>query len=172
MPRYWAFRTDRGAQDFIYAELRRGRLRQGWGHEEDHDLNKIRGLLREGRKLTDEQNACWRGNRRMHPDESDSIQRGDIILLPNLPTCGQWSVAEVVGGYRYEIAQPHGDYGHILDVSLLNPDSPINPNSQYVSAALRRTMTSQSRMWNLDYYEKDLQGLIDAMKTGKEVGAS
>ncbi len=35
--------------------------------------------------------TCWRGNRRLLPTEPGSMQVGDIVVLPHLPTaCGPW----------------------------------------------------------------------------------
>ena len=167
MARYWAMRTSKDNANFIFKELKKGRLRQGWGYQYDQNLDEIRKALSEKRSLNDDQKVCWRGNRRMHPQEWDSIQKGDYIILPNLPKIGQWSVAKVTGGYRYQIEPNLGDFGHILEVEMLNPENPINPNNQHVSANLRKTMNTRSRLWNIDWYKTDVEKLITAIKEGK-----
>lgn len=94
-------------------------------------------------------------------------------MLPHLPEEGSWSIAEVVDNeYRYEIDPELGDYGHIRNVRLLNPDSPINPYSEAVSAALRNTMRYQGRLWNIDQYEEEMQRLLAALEEGAPVGQS
>ena len=169
MPRYWAMRTDKDATKLIYSELKEGRLRQGWGHREDQNLKIIRNLKSEEKTLNDDQIQCWRGNRRMLPEESDSIQKGDFILLPNIPELRMWSIAKVVGGYYYQIHPDHRDYGHIIEAKLLNTDKPINRYSEFVSANLRMTSTNRSRLWNIDQYEEDMKKLILVIEEGKEV---
>ncbi len=169
MTRYWAMRTDKDNVKFIFRELKKGRLRQGWGWRKDLNLDVVRRILAKGKKLNADQKDVWRRQRRMHPKEDDSIQKRDYIILPNLPEIGQWSIAKVSGGYRYEIDRKLENFGHILEVELLNPDSPIDPHSEYVSADLRKTMTCQGRLWNIDEYEGDVERLILAIKTKKEI---
>ena len=170
MARYWAMRTSKDNANFIFKELKKERLRQGWGYRVDQNLDEIRKALSEKRPLNEDQKVCWRGNRRMHPEEWDSIQKGDYIILPNLPDIGQWSVAKVTGGYRYQIDTNLGDFGHILEVKMLNPENhPINPYNQHVSANLRKTMNTRSRLWNIDWYKSDVKKLITAIKEGKDL---
>lgn len=172
MPRYWVMRTDKNNIDLIYREVKEGRLRQGWGYQEDQNLDIIRSAMSEGKSLNDDQKVCWRGNRRMHPQEWDSIQKGDLILLPNLPNLGLWSIAKVVGDYYYQIHPNYRDYGHILKVELLNREKPVNPYSEFVSANLRKTMTNRLRLWNIDPYKEDVDKLISAIDRKEEVSKS
>src|SRR3989304_4541059 len=169
MPRYWAMRTDKDATKFIYSELKEGLLRQGWGGKEDQDLNIIHNLKSAGKPLNDDQKQSWRGNQRMLPEVSGSIQKGDFILLPNLPKHGFLSIAKVTGGYHYKIHPDYSDYGHIIEVKLLNTDKPIHRYNEFVSANIRMTTTGQSRLWNIDRYEEDVKKLISAIEEGKEV---
>lgn len=169
MTRYWAMRTDRNKIEFIFRELKKGRLRQGWGWRDDLNLDIIRSALAKGKKLNEDQEDVWRRQRRMHPKEADGIQKGDYIILPNLPEIGQWSIAKVSGGYHYEIYRKLENYGHILEVELLNPDNPVNPYSEHVSANLRKTMTCRGRLWNIDDYKEDVEKLISAIETNREI---
>ncbi len=167
--RYWVMRTDRTQMEYISAELRAGRMRQGWGNREDLDLAELSGLVRSGQSLSSEQRAAW-GNRRLLPSEPNSIREGDIVLLPNLPEDGRWLVAEVADDeYRYEIPPEFGDYGHVRNVRLLNPDSPVNPYDKAVSALLRGTMRVPRRLWNIDHHKADVQTLLEALKEGRSV---
>lgn len=175
MSRYWAMRTDRNEIEFIFKELKQGKLRQGWGWRKDLNLNVIRATLAKGKKLNEDQKDVWRRQRRMHPEEDDGIKKEDYIILPNLPEIGRWSIAKVSGGYFYEMhtftrkQRKQENYGHILEVEFLNPNSPINPNSEFVSAELRKTMTCRGRLWNIDTYKEDVEKLIIAIKTKKEI---
>ncbi len=163
-------RTDKDEKhiNFIYEELKKGRLRQGWGYQENQDLKTIYSRKKEKTELDDRQKECWKRFRKMYPEE-DGIQKGDYLLLPNLPQIGQWSIAKVTGGYRFEIAKDHNDYGHILEVELLNPKTPINPYSKYVSAELRKTAQCQGVLWNIDWYKKQMEELVSAVNKGKDI---
>lgn len=166
--RYWVMRTDPERPDYFSKELRAERMRQGWGYREDLDLRKLAELVSSNRDLTPKQREAW-GNRRLLPTEQDSMQKGDVVLLPNLPTKRVWSVAEIVNDeYRYEIDPGFKDYGHIRNARLLNPGSPINPYSEAVSANLRSTMRTPRRLWNIDKYE-DVQRLRAALEEGVPV---
>lgn len=167
--RYWVMRTDRTQAEYISAELRDGRMRQGWGYREDLNLAELSGLVRSGETLSSEQRDAW-GNRRLLPSEPNSIREGDIVLLPNLPEDGRWLVAEVADDeYRYEIPPEFGDYGHVRNVQLLNPDSPINPYDEAVSARLRGTMKVPRRLWNIDHHSADVRTLLEALEEGRPV---
>lgn len=161
MSRYWAMRTSKGKSRFIYEELKAGRLRQGWGGEDYLNLNVIRDARSGEKKLNDYQEDVWRRQRRLHPDEEDSIQKGDYILLPNLPDKGSWSICKIISNnYRYEIDPKFENYGHIREIKLLNPNKPINPYSEFVSGNLRKTMTCRLRLWNIDDYKEDIENLL------------
>ena len=169
MARYWFQRTERTCAELLYAELKAGRLRQGWGYAPDQDLKTISAVLAQGGQLTREQQQCWRGNRRLLPSEQDSVQPCDYIITPHLPRVGVWSLVRVVGGYRYEVHPDAQDFGHILEVQLLNPDQPIDPYCAHVRAGLRRTATTRSRMWNVDHLGDDVRALAKAVEGGADV---
>ncbi len=169
--RYWVLRTDPtpSRKEYLAEEARSGRMRQGWGYREDLDLTKLAESIRSGETIAPEQRAAWR-NRRLLPSETDGIHEGDIVLLPNLPKQGEWFVAEAADDeYRYEISREFCDYGHIRNVRLLNPQSPVNPYDEAVSARLRGTMRSQHRLWNIDHHEADVRKLLEAIEAGRSV---
>jgi hypothetical protein len=137
----------------------------------DRSLMK-KGLTREEidekKRRTNE--VIKRGNRRLLPSEPNSIREGDIVLLPNLPEHGRWLVAEVADDeYRYEIPPEFRDYGHVRTVRLLNPDSPVNPYDEAVSAHLRGTMRVRRRLWNIDRHEAEVRRLLVALNEGRSV---
>lgn len=170
--RYWVMRTDRTQTEYISTELRAGRMRQGWGYRQDLDLAELSGLVRSGQSLSSEQRAAW-GNRRLLPSEPNSVRDGDIVLLPNVPEYGRWFVSEVTDDeYRYEIPPEFGDYGHVRNVRLLNPDSPVNPYDEAVSALLRGTMRVPRRLWNIDRHEADVRTLLEVLEEGRSVGCA
>ena len=171
MARFWFQRTARTCADLLMKELKAGRLRQGWGGLPEQDLRIIseKVKVKQGANLRQDQKDCWRGNRRLLPTEPDSVQPGDYIITPHLPEEGCWSLVKVTGGYSYEIHPEAKDFGHILEVELLNPHRPINPRCAAVAAALRRTATARSRMWNVDHLDREVCRLVEAVERGEDV---
>ena len=167
MTRYWAIRTDQARRAFIWAELASGRLRQGWGYREDQDLELLARIRRTDGTPDAGQQATWRGNRLLLPTEPGAVSTGDLIVLANLPRYGTWSIARVTGGYRYAISDQRNaidhaqrDYGHIREVRLLTGPMGIDPGAEGVPARLRAAMRSRIRMWNLDAYGEEIEGLV------------
>jgi len=169
MPRYWVIRSKKEEASFFFEELQEGRLRQGWGWQDNQDLRLIAKKMLSGEELTPEQKSCWSGNRRLNPAEADSVKEGDYIVSPNLPSASQWCLSKVSGGYSYSIDPERVDFGHIRQIELLTRNSYIDPRNKYVSASLRRTMHSLSRMWNIDRLGADVQSLLDAIEAGKDI---
>jgi hypothetical protein len=166
MPGCWVMRTDRDQKEFLWHELKNGRLRQGWGYDATQDLGVILDAVQAGKPLTPDQTKCRRGNRRMLSSEPDGIQPDDIIVVPHLPEVGMWSIVRVVGPYRYEISESQGDYGHILPVELLTKNRAVNPYEGAVSARLRQTMRTRIRLWNINSLEAEVQKVLDAIQAG------
>ncbi len=72
----------------------------------------------------------------------------------------------MTGGYRYEIstqrnATDHAqlDYGHIREVTLVTGPTGIDPVADEVPDALRHAMRPRIRMWNLDAFGEEIEGL-------------
>jgi hypothetical protein len=165
MQRYWIMRVDhREAKNFLWSELKAGRLRQGWGYREDQNLEAIAARRKKSAAITDEQQDAWRGNRRMLGSEPDSIQDGDIILVPHLPEDRHWSILRVVGPYRFQIPKAPKDYGHVLPVELLSEDRPVGFQAKGVAAGLRQTMRNLSRLWNIDHLAEPVEQILKSLQ--------
>lgn len=165
--RYWVIRTHKENAAFINEELRKGDLRQGWGGSLNQNLEVISNLIQNKQSLTDNQRECWRGNRKLLATEG--IRKDDIILLPNLPTIGQWLLGRVLDDeYEYRIDLNFKDYGHIRHVKIVG-SSPVNPHNARVAAPLRSTMACSSRMWNIDYCQEYVDSLVTALESGKDL---
>jgi len=165
MTRYWAMRTYCEIPDYFFKELKQGRMRQGWGWLQEQDLRKIRQLVQQEEQLAPDQKDAWKG-RRLLESEPDGMQIGDIVILPNLPKAGYWSIVKVTGNYYFEIDAEQKDFGHIRPVELLNSDNPINPYSRRVSALLRGTFRTRNRLWNIDWYKDYIEEVIKAIEEG------
>lgn len=172
MTRYWVVRTDKTFTDFIWSELKEGRLRQGWGWRDDQDLRLLARLREQGTPFNEHQQQTWRGNRRLLGSEPDSIQVGDIVITPHLPQHGLWSIVRVTGEYLYDGPGEPGsyrgeDYSHVLPVELMTSEErPISPYEEGVAAGLRQTMRVLSRMWNIDSLGPDVEALLKVVRSG------
>jgi hypothetical protein len=99
------------------------------------------------------------------------MQVGDIVVFLHLPEYGKWSVAQVVGGYRYEISRQGNavdgtpDYGHIRDVELITARRPVDPRTDGISDSLRRAMRPPMRMWNLDEHAQEIDQVVTMART-------
>lgn len=163
---YWALRTDQARRDFIWRELRAGRLRQGWGYRDDLNLEHLAALRAKGVRLPKYQQDAWRGNRRLLPTQPGAMQVGDLVVFLHVPRYGVWSIARVTGGYRYQISETGNavngshDYGHIREVELLTDGRGIDPVAEGASHSLRRSMRPQLRMWRIDDHGEEIERLL------------
>ena len=178
--RYWAIRTDKENVPLLLGELRSGRLRQGWGYHPAQDLRLVQAEITQGGKwwerLTEEQKEIL-GHLKMLSATEGGVQRGDWILVPNLPEYGPFFlVAEVVGEYYYEMLPLGGetnevplrhDYGHVLPVRLIT-ERGINRYAEIVDAGIRNTLKTPMRMWNVDGYRDAIEQLITRYNAGGE----
>ncbi len=145
---YWAFRTSRDSPEiieFLLKELHDGRLRQGWGYQDDQDLNEIQKKWDAGEELSSAQGEAsrhWRmGN---GPASEGYMQKGDWVLLPNMPENSRFTICEVTGDYSFS-RDAHDDYSHIRPVNVLTPEGVVNSH-QLVHGDLRRSLRCRSRM--------------------------
>lgn len=171
---YWASRPDRNNLDYFWTELQKGRLRQGWGYRDDQNLNLILAEKQKGgdwwARLSEEQRDAYR-NYPFHPGwGDDTMQKGDIVLIPNMPTFGSFSLGCFVDDeYQYDISD-EGDYGHWRQIALLTPDGIVSDHES-VHADIRSTLRCRSRIWRIDGVGLYLETLLkllqaDNMKAG------
>jgi len=157
--RFWVSRTDKAAQKFFMEELLSGKLRQGWGYDHAQDLRLVLQKQVDGRKLEAHEQVVMR--HRHMAGQGGGWKVGDIIIVPNLPTHGHFSIAKVSGGYRFEIAEDHSDYGHIREVELLTGKHGIAKSSILVDSGLRKTLRNAGRTWNVDHLASAIEKLIE-----------
>jgi Protein of unknown function DUF262. len=158
--RYWALRTDPNRRAELWAEIRAGRLRQGWGWDPDMDLQVVAERVLTREPLTDWQQQAW-ANRRMLTSLPDGIHIGDLVLVPHMPEHRRFSLVRVVGAYEFDGGQAFGDYGHILPVELLTGDDGISYVDDRLVLRLQTSLGNRIRLWNLDGFGPDLEALVD-----------
>lgn len=106
---YWAMRTDPDNRELLGKELLDGRLRQGWGYLEEQDLAKVQAILAAPGGGTAKLGAPQREvlpHLRMLGLGEDAIHSGDLVIVPNLPEYGFFSIVRVTGPYRWAVYDP------------------------------------------------------------------
>ena len=114
----FVFRTSRYS-DYVQSELERGRLRQGWAPAGCSLLDDT-GRERSKEDWCQAYVKAW--NEEPSPRRHAILRRmldidiGDVVLCPNSPTAGQFTIATVSEPYRFEVSAEENDYGHVITV--------------------------------------------------------
>jgi hypothetical protein len=144
---YWGYRTNKFKAEFFWKELQQGRLRQGWGFENEHDLRNPKLLYNGARR-----------NMRMYQD----VKKGDYLLVPHLPQYHEVAIVQATEdwnkGYDFRIDEKEGDYGHIFPAKFVKK---FVRNNRNVSSDLQSTLKNIQRFWNITRYEDDIKILLD-----------
>ena len=159
---YWAMRTSRDTpehREFLRQELSEGRLRQGWGGYPEQDLRYIEEAWGEGRSLTKEQADASRHWRMGDGPAGNYMNDGDVVLVPNMPHDGLFTLVRIRGPYEFDINGEHGDFGHLRAVEVLTPEGVANEH-QLVDAGLRRSLRCRGRLWRISDYAECLERII------------
>lgn len=157
---YWVMRTSPWERPFLWAEAKEGRLRQGWGVEDEQNLEVIAEAIRSGRALTPLQQESRRALR-MLASWHNGMHLGDVVVAPNLPVYGRLSAFRVAGSYYWSpvASMTFGErFGHVLPVELLIAD--VDRWSTLVTAALRGALRGQNRLYNITGYGGEVDYLI------------
>lgn len=167
MKNYWAVRTSRDNDKSIKElldELHNGKLRQGWGYQSDQDLTKVLSRWEEGKSLSEAEKEARRHWRMGNGIGEDYMQKGDLVLVPNTPEYGRFTICKVTEDYYFEIG-PSEDFGHIRPVKVLTPKGIAN-NHELVHADLRRSLRCRLRMWNIYAHRASLKRILGEIKKG------
>ena len=161
---YWAMRTSRNTlehREFLRKELFEGRLRQGWGGYPEQDLRCIHEAWEEGNQLTGYQNDASRHWRMGNGPADTYMNVGDVVLVPNMPDDGLFTLVRIQGPYEFDINEEHGDFGHLRPVKVLTPTGVANEH-QLVDARLRRSLRCRLRLWRISDYAECLERIIES----------
>jgi hypothetical protein len=133
MKSYFVFRTDDPTKEWIWQEIQKGRLRQGWGLSNmqlpvgrEPKENEIQDWYRRYRNQGARE---WGGK----ISEAEAVSRynilrimldvvpGDSIVVPKMPEWGSFCILEASGKYRFDSASTGrgsggDDFRHILPV--------------------------------------------------------
>lgn len=142
--------------DYIKAELKQGRLRQGWGFG---SLLNVSG--------ESDPEAYVRAFREEWPDSTEdpykrysilermlAIEPGDLIVIPNVPVYrGSFTIAEATNAYRFEHTPgfERRDFGHIIGVdpsTLREIGYQESYESRIVSGMFRSYQQAVNNSWH------------------------
>ncbi len=170
----WAMRTSRNNDEhraFLKTELENGRLRQGWGKHESQNLELIHQLWEKGEKLSIDQELAGKHWRMWNGSGEDYMQLGDLVVIPNMPQDGLFTICKVTGDYYFDIEnKDFEDFGHIRPVKALTPGGVSNTHD-LVEARLRRSFRCHSRMWNLKPYAECLNNIVRSGRPPQELAS-
>ena len=155
-PRAWAMRTSRdseGHRRYVLGQLGAGVLRQGWGYQPDQDLRVVKAVVDDPTRgwsaLSQDQrwtSGHWRMIGELADRPEDAMLTGDVVLVPNMPQNGSFTLCRLTGGYDYATDPAVGDLGHQRPVEVLTPGGVANDHP-LVSAGLRQSLRCRSRLW-------------------------
>lgn len=160
----WAFRTARDFGSLIAGELERGVLRQGWGYDEDLNLDVVAAKRDAKEHLSDAQASVWRYQWRMLVGRDGAMKVGDFVVVPHQPESGRWSVWRITGDYFWDPLDTPGhingtDFGHAIPVEPVIPL--VHPRAPGVTGQLWRRMKARPRLFSLHEFVDDLARLAD-----------
>ena len=142
---YWGYRIDTENRYFFYQELKKMRLRQGWGYHEGQNLHHFTFDAGAGRNLR----------------IFEQVKKGDLLLIPRLPTWDEIMLVEATEdfdtGYQYAIDTQYGDYGHIFParrVKSFRRDHPL------VGDRLRTLLGLPPRFWSVSECQENIEQLL------------
>ena len=151
---YWGFRISTDCPDYpgyYNSELNdHGVLRQGWGYKNEHNLHDLSNSLA---LVPKDQTA----NLRMY----NEVKKGDIILIPRVPNWNLVTIAEATddwdNGYKFEIDEKMGDYGHQFPARYRTHFSRDNT---HVRSDIRSTLKCQLRFWSMSDKSESIDLLL------------
>ena len=175
LSRAWAMRTSRDGdahRRYVREELDAGVLRQGWGYVPQQDLRQVRAIVddraRGWTSLSEDQRWAW-GHWKMLGDDAAepaaAMRQGDVVLVPNMPGEGFFTLCRIAGPYRYAIDPAIGDLGHHVAVEVLTPGGVANEHP-LVSAELRRSLRCRSRLWWIGGHAVSLSDILARAAAG------
>ncbi len=104
---------------FAQKELQEERLRQGWSPLSTSLLNADGSVRNKEEWKKAYQMACGEfpsSHRYAILSRLRDMNKGDLVFVPKAPAYGSFTIAEVSGDYRFEVAPDYEDFGHIIPV--------------------------------------------------------
>ncbi len=147
----YAFRVSQTYAHQLCEELEIGRLRQGWGYNENLNLRK--DSAKKDRKA------------KRNFSIKDKVKKGDYLVVAYMPDKSQVSIAQATkdfsSGYVYdEKSLECHDFGHIFPAKLIA----VVPRKA-LSANLRNSFRCRLRFFTLQKHENEIRSLANSFNT-------
>ena len=141
----------------IFDELRAGRARIGWSHEDVLDLRSIRKAAKQGKNLSKAEHKAKRCLGFLTRPVRD-----DYLLYPNQPERGKFCVVRVAGCYEYSSTAEgiDNDFRSYRPCSLVT-ETPVDLKDSMVSSQLRYRLGKQGRFSKVHDPESFFEFLAD-----------
>lgn len=178
--KYYVFRTDDSNKQWIFENIEKGILRQGWG---------ISGtsLVDDNGKEIDKE--TWKANYKAAfnvTDDREAERRycilypllemnpGDIVVIPKMPDWQSFTIAQISGKYWFDkvnktVGYDGDDFRHCvnIDTNFLIVPYEASGETRLIKQKLRAYQAAINNVYNEDFInavEKILQNKIDITK--------
>ncbi len=118
----YVFRISTG-NEYKREELSAGILRQGWGVK-DLQLVEKDGTIVDENTWIERWPEYWkddekskRGRYKILKPMLD-MKEGDMVIIPKYPEWDTLTIAKIKEGYRYDLNEKEGDFGHKLEIDI------------------------------------------------------
>lgn len=145
----WGFRVNSQSNDisnYLYKEIKSGRLRQGWGYEDGQKLPELKVDKGAKRNL-----AIY-----------NNVKEGDYLLIPHLPSNDMVTMVRAIQdfncGYQFDRNNAWSDYGHIFPVRKLCSFNRSNPN---IAGCIRSSLRNRLRFWKMNVSVEDIEHIAN-----------
>lgn len=145
---YWGYRIDIENQNYLFEEIKHGRLRQGWGYNDGQNLRKPHNM-----------DKAAKGNYPIFY----KVRKNDILLIPITKERDDIAIVIATGDFseKYIFVDEENndlnDYRHIFPVSFIKC---FSRNSLSLDNGLRRSFYCHRRFWNISKYEEQISQLL------------
>ncbi len=157
--RYFIFRIDRDSK-FILEEIKKGRLRQGWGANTMSLINPKNEIV-SPEEWSD--NYFWKGGelatiKRKYNNLKTMLNmaKGDFVIIPKYPDWGTFTIAKIKSHYKFEMPldKTINDYGHLLEIEEMREFKYSKNNStQSIASKFRAYQSPLNNVHNLEIIE-------------------
>lgn len=144
----WGFRVNTQSEkvrNYLFNEILKHRLRQGWGYEDGQKLPKP---------------TVDKGTRR-NIAIYNNVKEGDYLLIPHLPSHEMVTLVKATQdfdlGYTFDRNNDWGDFGHIFPVEKI---SSFNRSNVNITSAISRSLRNRLRFWRMDVPIDDINQIL------------
>jgi hypothetical protein len=173
-------RTSEKDKDWVWNELKNGRLRQGWGitglqFEENGELVPYQIWEK---RYKDSSREIWKHEPK--PDEPlkryrilrtmTDLDKRCLVVVPKMPTNSEFVIAEISGRYWFDQERGPKDFGHVIPVdneTLKKLPYSASLETKLIEKKLRGYQAAVNNVWD-SRFEETVFRLYAAVATPNE----